>query len=281
MDLRFHPLLTPARHPADAPAMPAPLEPAPLDPVPPDLATPDLATAHPDTPLDLDAPLPPDLAFTPVPRGGGHKRRIDAATQRRFIAALAATGSVRQAARAVGFAVASLYPLRHHAQGGSFAEAWDRAVSLGARRVLDTLMDHAINGIPETVILPDGTRLERRRYSSRTMQWIVAHHFPDQYAMADGLSAQGGLSAGLKRLKAKWRKQWEEEQAAKAAAEANRPETADERYWREHREREIQIDAAERIMLRRIAEMKAADRAAEADDPIWGYGWNEEVAWGE
>lgn len=201
--------------------------------------------------LDLTEPLPEELAFTPVPRPGAQKRKIDADVQRAFIAALAASGSVRHAARAIGFTATSLYPLRHHPEGGSFARAWDRAVGYGARQVLDTLMDHAINGAPETLLLPDGTRVERRRYNSRTMQWIVAHHFPERYAATDGLSAHGGLSEGLSKLKAKWRKEWEEEQAAKAA----RPETPDERYRRERREDEVVIEAMTRVMLRRIAEL--------------------------
>jgi hypothetical protein len=211
------------------------------------------ADPDPDTDtLDLTQPLPEELAFTPVPRHGTQKRKIDADVQRAFIAALAASGSVRHAARTVGFTATSLYPLRHHAEGGSFARAWDRAVSYGARQVLDTLMDHAINGAPETLLLPDGSTLERRRYNSRTMQWIVAHHFPESYATADGLSDHGGLSENLKKLKAKWRKEWEEEQAAKAA----RPETKDERYWRERREDEVIIEAMTRVMLRRIADLQ-------------------------
>lgn len=166
--------------------------------------------------------LPAALEFEAVPRFGGKRRTIDAATQRAFIAALAATGSVAQAAKATGFAKNTYYHLRHAEAAESFSAAWDMAVSWGARRVLDTLMDHAINGAPETIALSSGATLERRRYDSHAMRWIVAHHFPESYAAGDGLGGHGGLSAGLKKLKAKWREEWDAERDAEEAAKPGR-----------------------------------------------------------
>lgn len=239
------------------------------------------AAPDPHTGIDLDAPLPPDLAFTPVPRQTRRVSGLNPHKQRAFIAHLAASGSVTMAARATGHTASPWYQLRRAPGAEQFATAWDRAIEAGARRVLDLLTEHAIHGTPETISQNGQVILERRRYNHRAMQWIVAHRFPDQFGEATGLDGHNGLSAGLKRLKAKWRKQWEEEQAAAAAAEANRPETPDERYRRELREREIEIDAAERIMLRRIAEMNAAEHDAEPDDPIWPDRWYEDAEWDE
>ena len=204
-----------------------------------------------DTPPNPIPDLPDDLGFTPVPRGRSHRRVVGAEEQRAFIAHLAATGSVRLAAQAIGFTPTSLYPLRHHADGASFSAAWDRAVGHGARAVLDTLMDHAINGTPETVTFPDGTSIVRRRFNTRVMMWVVAHHFPETYASSDGLSGQGGLSAGLRKLKAKWRAEWEAEREAGTADDP----------WAKVDRREIEVEAAARVLLTALAD--TADTAGE------------------
>ena len=70
-------------------------------------------------------------AFTPVPR----RARADgwtAARQVRFIGWLAQTGSVAEAARRAGCSRETAYRLRRHPGAGSFAHAWDMALT--ARR---------------------------------------------------------------------------------------------------------------------------------------------------
>ncbi len=171
--------------------------------------------------------LPDDLAFTPVPRQ---------------------TRRVTMAARATGNSAAAWYALRRATGADQFTAAWDSAIEAGARRVLDTLVEHAIHGTPETLTQNGEVILERRRYNHRAMMWIVAHRFPDQFGEVVGIEGHNGLSAGLKRLKAKWRKQWEEEQAA---AMANDP-------WAEADRREIEVEAAVRVLLGAMAEGEAA-----------------------
>ncbi|MDT7530499.1 hypothetical protein OVY29_17705 [Sphingopyxis sp. SE2] len=71
------------------------------------------------------------LAFHPVPQ---QRRRADGWTpimQQCFIRALEAMGSVGQAARAVGMGRRSAYRLRDRPGAESFAQAWDRAISMG------------------------------------------------------------------------------------------------------------------------------------------------------
>jgi hypothetical protein len=223
-----------------------------LPPLTPGQSFGDSADTGPDADaIDLSQPLPEEFAFTPVPRQTRRISGLNPHKQRAFIAHLAASGSVTMAARATGHTASPWYQLRRAPGAEQFAAAWDRAVESGARRVLDLLTEHAIHGTPETISQNGEVVLERRRYNHRAMQWIVAHRFPDQFGEATGLDGHNGLSAGLKRLKAKWRKEWEEEQAAKAA----RPETPDERYRRERREDEVVIEAMTRVMLRRIAEL--------------------------
>lgn len=100
--------------------------------------------------------------------------------QRDFIAGLADTGSVRLAAEGVGMSHTGVYKLRHTEGGESFARAWDIAAHMGAKRIRDVLLDHAIHGIPETVIVGK-KKIERRRFNHRTMIWALQHHLPEEY----------------------------------------------------------------------------------------------------
>jgi hypothetical protein len=74
------------------------------------------------------------LDFEPVPR---KIRRVDGWTadrQRAFIAALAVTGSPRQAARAVGKAQWGVDRLREAKGAEGFSAAWDKAMALAAEK---------------------------------------------------------------------------------------------------------------------------------------------------
>ena len=96
------------------------------------------------------------LAFQPVPQ---QRHRADGwtpATQQCFIRALEAMGSVGQAARAVGMGRRSAYRLRDRPGAESFAQAWDRAISMGRMRQFDYAMDRALNGITTVRILRGG-----------------------------------------------------------------------------------------------------------------------------
>ena len=58
-------------------------------------------------------PNDPLLAFTPVPHKAARRNSITAGRQRAFIAHLAATGIVTQAAMHIGASMEALYKLRH------------------------------------------------------------------------------------------------------------------------------------------------------------------------
>ena len=69
-----------------------------------------------------------------------------AARQRAFIAALAETRSVTQAARAVGISRQSAYRLRSKPSGAGFAREWDRVMAfvpgpMGQPGALDRIFD--------------------------------------------------------------------------------------------------------------------------------------------
>ena len=123
--------------------------------------------------------LPAPPTFTPVPN-----RLLTgwtAAKQEIFIETLTATGSVRMSTEAVGMSHCGVYKLRHAPGGESFARAWDAAVTIAATRVRDVLIDQAIHGVPERVLIGKDKVVERRRFNHRTMIRVLQHHMPDLY----------------------------------------------------------------------------------------------------
>ncbi|WP_265587680.1 hypothetical protein [Sphingomicrobium arenosum] len=97
------------------------------------------------------------LAFTPVPVKS-HANNWTPEHQRAFIAALATTGNVRPAARAIGRWANGAERLRKHPKGRSFAEAWDNALDLYRERELALLHD----GLADLKAEHDEERDQRR-----------------------------------------------------------------------------------------------------------------------
>ncbi|WP_199554012.1 hypothetical protein [Sandaracinobacteroides hominis] len=91
--------------------------------------------------------IEPEEDFTPT-------RNIHAGwtveRQRLFIQVLGATGSVTQAARAVGKSRRSAYLLRSQPAGDGFARAWDIALRHSAGAIMAMILDRAINGSVRT-----------------------------------------------------------------------------------------------------------------------------------
>ena len=181
---------------------------------------------EPDLVLDPDN-LPLTLRFTPVPRNGKPWMGITAQRQAAFIAHLAGSGSVKMAAKSIGISSSALYQLRKAEGAESFAAAWEVAIEMGARRVLDTLMDHAIHGIPETLSKDGVVILERRKYNTRAMMWIVQQRFPEQFGGSLNVlsNAPNSLPHGLKKLKEEWRAECQKEWEAKHLGRATEEET--------------------------------------------------------
>lgn len=86
----------------------------------------------------LPAPMRTLPAFTPVPRRGKRHDGWTDARQHAFIEALADTGSVEAACRAVDMSQAGAYYLRRQPGADSFAAAWQAALDLGVQRIEDT-----------------------------------------------------------------------------------------------------------------------------------------------
>lgn len=155
--------------------------------------------------------------FTPVPR---HWNRHDGWTperQRGFIAALAETGSVKAAALAVNMASEGAYQLRRHPEAGEFRAAWEAALSLGVQRLEDVALERALNGVPVPIYHFGKPVGERRVYNDRLLMFLLRNRRANRFA-ADRVARPDASTAGeLRRLKAKWRKEWEREHAMEEA----------------------------------------------------------------
>ncbi|MBX7526995.1 hypothetical protein [Qipengyuania vesicularis] len=158
-------------------------------------------------------------AFTPVPR---KRNRHDGWTedrQRRFIEALASTGSVMAAARAVNMSQEGAYHLRRQPGAESFRKAWQTALDLGVQRIEDVAMDRALNGVEVPVYSYGQLVGTRTAYNDRLLMFMLRNRAPERFAdgRAKGMNAIGKMD--LKRKKKQWRKEWEEEQAQVSPAE--------------------------------------------------------------
>ena len=97
---------------------------------------------------DLFSAIPDILNFTPVQRRA-HVNGWKEEHQRAFIAAVAITGSPRQAARAIGKHQFGADQLRNHRTGKSFAAAWDAAMDLAREREIHRIRDN-LAGLAES-----------------------------------------------------------------------------------------------------------------------------------
>jgi hypothetical protein len=117
------------------------------------------------------------LEFAPVPVGP----RADGWTaekQRAFIEALADSGSVPAAARAVGMGVEGAYRLRRRADAADFAAAWDAAYGMMTRRLADAAFARAIHGVRNPVFFQGELVGERIQYDERLTRFLLERHDP-------------------------------------------------------------------------------------------------------
>ena len=88
----------------------------------------------------------PLLGFAPFLHPRPRRNSITPELQRRFVATLAATGIVQQAARSIGKSMEALYKLRARPGAEGFAAAWDDALAWGADRLEDCALERALGG---------------------------------------------------------------------------------------------------------------------------------------
>lgn len=140
-----------------------------------------LRTSYMAAPTGEVSPDDPLLGFAPVPHVAPRRNSITAERQRAFIAHLAATGIVRQAAKHIGASLEALYKLRARPGAEAFSAAWDEAVDRGVQRLEDCALTHAIEG-EERLVVSGGKVLgvERRRNAALTM-FFLKNRRPQRY----------------------------------------------------------------------------------------------------
>lgn len=91
-----------------------------------------------------DSPTP---CFVPAPLVRVRRDGWTADRQRRFIAALAQSGDVAKAARAVGMSAQSAYNLRRRPGAEGFATAWNDALAQASDQALARAVERSVHGV--------------------------------------------------------------------------------------------------------------------------------------
>jgi hypothetical protein len=144
-------------------------------------AIPAQATSHVTAPTAPPDDADPLLGFTPYLHEAPRRNSITPERQRRFIAQLAATGIVRQAARHIGASLEALYKLRSRPGAEGFAQAWDMAVDAGVRRLEDGALARAIEGEERLVVSAGQVVGTERRHNEALVMFFLRQRRGERY----------------------------------------------------------------------------------------------------
>lgn len=172
--------------------------------------------------LEID-PFDQLLGFAPYLHKAPRRNSITPDRQRAFIAALAATGIVTQAARSIGASLEALYRLRHQPGAEGFAAAWEAAIDRGIARLEDCALERAIQGEPRFVVRGGEVVATWTRYDTQLLIFLLRQRRPLRWRDAEPPTPPersqeeilASIDAKIDRMRAIKRAQHE---AAKAAA---------------------------------------------------------------
>lgn len=156
------------------------------------------------------------LEFAPFLHVAPRRNSITPDKQRRFIATLAATGIVSQAARSIGASMEALYKLRHRVGAEDFARAWDAAVERGYSRLEDCALERAIAGEERPVVSRGKVVATWTHHNTGLLMFLLRARRPEKY----GAVRVSDLREGHPVYDA-LRKRWEAERAASGKAGAD------------------------------------------------------------
>ena len=211
-------------------------------------------------------------AFAPVPRKCARHDGWTPERQRAFIEALADTGSVEAAARAVDMSSVGAYHLRRQPGAEGFRAAWEAALALGVQRIEDVAMERALNGVEEDVYSYGKIVGTRQRYNDRLLMFILRNRAPERFAAGGGPKGLNAVSkTRLAQLKKQWRAEWEAEQRNVTAQEVRaridrKIEDIRRRIERERPERRAALTAETLAAFARFCELRDRDLAAAGAD---------------
>lgn len=170
-------------------------DPASMAPVGPLIPSDSADPGPDDQPLALpESPAydPAEYRWVPVRR----RPRVDGWTeekQRRFIEALADTGLVSHAAKAVGMSRESANRLRRSPHGAAFARAWDAAQQHSGSALEDIAFERAIEGEERNIYNEYGEVVcTKRVVNDRLLTFLLSHLLPERYGKAARGAGQKG-----------------------------------------------------------------------------------------
>ena len=118
--------------------------------------------------------------FVPVPRQTDRHDGWTEDRQRHFIEALADTGSVHAACKAVNMSQAGAYYLRRRPGSESFRRAWEAALDLGVQRLKDIAYERAIDGQLSPVFVAGKLKGFRRIRNDRLLMFCLRMNARDE-----------------------------------------------------------------------------------------------------
>ncbi|MDF2637188.1 MAG: hypothetical protein K0R64_172 [Novosphingobium lindaniclasticum] len=130
---------------------------------------------------DAIDPEDPLLGFAAYVHKAPRANSITPERQRAFIAALAASGIVTQAARAIGASMEALYKLRALPGAEGFARAWNLAVDRGMMRLEDCALERAIRGEERPVVSGGEVVATWTRHDTQLMLFLLRQRLPERY----------------------------------------------------------------------------------------------------
>ncbi|MHA7818739.1 MAG: hypothetical protein ACX930_03715 [Erythrobacter sp.] len=142
------------------------------------------AVAHTAPPPEPGDPL---LDFEPVPHKAPRRNSITADLQRDFIAHLAATGIVSEAARHIGKSMEAIYKLRQRPGAEGFRAAWDAALDRGVSRLESGALARAIEGEERMVVSGGKVLGTELRHNDALVMFFLKNRLPDRYNPAKNI----------------------------------------------------------------------------------------------
>ena len=121
------------------------------------------------------------MGFRPVPHKQPRRNSITPARQRAFVAALAVSGIVTDAARAIGASREALYKLRNRPGAEEFRAAWDAAIDRGVARLEDTALARAIVGEERMVVSRGQVLGTEMRHNENLVMFFLRNRRPERY----------------------------------------------------------------------------------------------------
>lgn len=155
------------------------------------------------------------LDFAPYVHAAPRRNSITPDKQRRFIATLAATGIVSQAARGIGASVEALYKLRHREGAEGFAAAWDAAVERGYTRLEDCALERAIAGEVRPVVSRGKVVATWTHHNTALLMFLLRTRRPEKYGAVKLADLREGHPV-YEALKMKWAAERDAEDMARA-----------------------------------------------------------------